>query len=509
MFVPLFIIVGSAAAIWLWYRHYYEPYIVLRRAIGLPGPNPEPLYGNARVIKKKGWMQCTKEWTEQYGNTYLYFVGIQPVIFTQDCQIIRTVFVNKAGHFIDRFDLPFLFVDSDTANSKKVETATVACANGVEWRRLHKILSPLFSPKKITQMGPLIEICCDRMMKRLNERLRNNDTLDFYQFFGDFTMEGILTTAFGRDLDCQSKEGKHLAQYLKMLAITGSSKSSKLSMVDIEVIFSHARWTVPLFRALTKNTPGGKSWRHLNDIARVIVEERQKHKTKRPDVLQGMMNLMDDGTDSDQLALSKSEVCANGRILIAAGYETTRTAISMACYCLATNCKVQEKALDKIDSYFAENPDASICQAAQNIPYIEMVILEALRVFPATKDVQRHCVETCAINDKLVVPKGVMVKVSLHTVNFNLEYWSNPDTFDPERFAPNNSISNTDGFLTFGAGPRLCLGKRLGLLEAEMGLVSILRKYKLFSTDNTNIEIDSSGITLYPIHGVELKLIPR
>ena len=42
-----------------------------------------------------------------------------------------------------------------------------------------------------------------------------------------------------------------------------------------------------------------------------------------------------------------------------------------------------------------------------------------------------------------------------------------------------------------------------------MGLVSILREYKLSLTDDTNIKIDFSRISLHPIHGVKLKLIPR
>jgi len=372
-------------------------------------------------IVKKGWMECTKEWTEQYGHTYLYFLGIHPkIIFTQDFHTIRTVFVSKSGHFIDKHNMPFLFLESDAADGKEVES--VARASGIEWRRVHRILSPLFTTKNVTQMGPLIEICCERMIKRLNKILHDNDTVDVYQLFGDFTMEGILATAFGRDLYCQSKEGKQLAHYLNMLAGTGSSKSFKWSFYDMQVILSHTRWTVSLFRAMTKNTPGGQSWKYLNDVARMIVEDRQKHKTKRPDVLQGMMDLMDDDTDSDQLALSKSEVCTNARIFIAAGYETTRTAISMACYCVAINHKVQEKALDKVDDYFAENPTVSICQAAQNISYIEMIILEALRVYPALEKLQRHCVKTCAINDKLVVPKGVMVKVPVQIVNFNPDH---------------------------------------------------------------------------------------
>jgi len=44
-------------------------------------------------------------------------------------------------------------------------------------------------------MGPLVDVCCTRMMKRVDELLHDNNTLDVYMLFGDFTMEAILMIA--------------------------------------------------------------------------------------------------------------------------------------------------------------------------------------------------------------------------------------------------------------------------------------------------------------------------
>ena len=116
MIALLIAAVGCLAILWLWYRHYYEPYFVLKRSIGLPGPTPEIFFGNSRPIVDKGWIECTKQWSEQYGPTYLYFIGMQPVIFTQDVDIIHSVFVNKASHFLERSNQPFIFSDSGKPN---------------------------------------------------------------------------------------------------------------------------------------------------------------------------------------------------------------------------------------------------------------------------------------------------------------------------------------------------------------------------------------------------------
>ena len=107
----------------------------------------------------------------------------------------------------------------------------------------------------------------------------------------------------------------------------------------------------------------------------------------------------------------------------------------------------------------------------------------------------------------LIIPKGTKINIPTKTVNFNSDYWSRPDVFDPERFDPSIYISSTDGFLSFGGGPRSCLGKRLGLLDSKMGLVSILKTYKLSLTDST--KFDDEGMLSYPKYGVQLKVTPR
>ena len=286
-----------------------------------------------------------------------------------------------------------------TERSDGKEVNSVGTANRYEWRRMHRMLAPLFTSKKVMQMGPLVELCCARMIKRLDKQLQDCSTIDVYKLFGHFTMEAILTIAFGRDLDSQSDEGKHLFECLGILGGTGggTGKDSKWGFLGMTTMLSHARWTISLFRALVKQTPIAESWRYLSNVARMMIDERSKQNTNRADLLQGLLKLMNNETCGD--TFSKAEVVLNTRTLILAGFETTRNALSMTCYSLAVNHKIQEKAFDEIDKYFAKNPDTSIFDAVQSLPCIEMVLLEALRYHPPLKNISRHCVETCAVSD--------------------------------------------------------------------------------------------------------------
>lgn len=57
------------------------------------------------------------------------------------------------------------------------------------------------------------------------------------------------------------------------------------------------------------------------------------------------------------------------------------------------------------------------------------------------------------------------------------KYFVNPEKFDPDRYLQGNGTKM--GFLGFGDGPRLCLGKNFALFQIKMALASIIRSYKV------------------------------
>jgi len=59
------------------------------------------------------------------------------------------------------------------------------------------------------------------------------------------------------------------------------------------------------------------------------------------------------------------------------------------------------------------------------------------------------------------------------------EYFSDPDRFDPDRFAQANKANIKGGtYLPFGLGPRQCLGMRIAKHEAKILIFQILRNYR-------------------------------
>ena len=71
--------------------------------------------------------------------------------------------------------------------------------------------------------------------------------------------------------------------------------------------------------------------------------------------------------------------------------------------------------------------------------------------------------------------------MALHT---DPALWPNPHRFDPDRFLPEASHGRDRWqYLPFGAGPRSCIGDHFAMLEATLGLATIVRAVRVESLE--------------------------
>lgn len=114
-----------------------------------------------------------------------------------------------------------------------------------------------------------------------------------------------------------------------------------------------------------------------------------------------------------------------------------------------------------------------------------MVVSEVLRMHPVIPFLDRRCTLPAGQKSYSFRPhadfemsNGMGVIVPIAAMQRDPRFWTNPDLFDPERFAPaNKALLVPYTFLPFGCGPRSCLGERFGLLQSKVGFVSFLRNH--------------------------------
>ncbi|MFM6924299.1 MAG: cytochrome P450 [Ferruginibacter sp.] len=117
----------------------------------------------------------------------------------------------------------------------------------------------------------------------------------------------------------------------------------------------------------------------------------------------------------------------------------------------------------------------------QNLDALEQtgwVIKETLRMHPPLILIPRRA-QTDMQFEGTHIPKGTHVTLLLYHNHNNAAYFSNPQTFDPNRFAAGVSEHKKcpHAYAPFGAGQHFCLGHVFADLQMKLVMYHLLKNY--------------------------------
>uniref|UniRef100_A0AC34F219 Cytochrome P450 n=1 Tax=Panagrolaimus sp. ES5 TaxID=591445 RepID=A0AC34F219_9BILA len=108
------------------------------------------------------------------------------------------------------------------------------------------------------------------------------------------------------------------------------------------------------------------------------------------------------------------------------------------------------------------------------------------------------------------IDQGTNITIDVLTINYSEKLWGpEPEKFNPERWLDPDHRRHPASFLTFGGGPRMCLGMRLALMEEKMILFKLLKHFSLQKCPETEEKLDVRGGGIFSPQSVTLKLVPR
>jgi len=192
--------------------------------------------------------------------------------------------------------------------------------------------------------------------------------------------------------------------------------------------------------------------------------------------------------------------------LFMAGHETTAAALTWTWYLLSRHPEVDAKLIEELHRVLAGRAPAAT--DLPKLPYAEMVIREAIRLYPPGPLFGREAVEDVTIGG-YTLPAGSIVMVNTYALQRDPRFYTDPEQFDPERFRPGwEDRIPRYAYLPFGGGPRVCIGNGFAMMEARLILATVAQHHKLSLEGSEDVE-PIQLVTLRPRGPVRMRLQRR
>jgi cytochrome P450 len=270
------------------------------------------------------------------------------------------------------------------------------------------------------------------------------------------------------------------------------------------------RFEVPFYPPHRVPTPRNRRFRAaLRTVDRAvysIIAERRRGGGDEEDLLALLMEARDEETGE---SMGDKQLRDEVITLFLAGHETTANALSWAFYLLATHPDAEERLRAELAEVLGAEDDFRVptLEDLPRLPYAKMVVDETLRLYPPAWITNRQAIA----DDEILghrIPAGAFVMLSPYVLHRHPDYWTEPDAFDPERFAPGQGNGRPRfAYFPFGGGPRQCIGQSMALVEAQLVLATVLGSCRLRPASDKPVEAEALA-TLRPRGGLPMTVEP-
>ena len=424
------------------------------------------------IFRPYGFLEdCTKS----YGDIFtVRFVGFPPLVMLRDPQAIGEIFAIDAKKF-----------DAGKSNQvikPLVGSDSLLLLDGDRHQRERKMLMPPFHGEKIKSYG---EIIC-QITEQVGSKWQPQNSFLASKAMQEITLEVILHAVFGLSEGERYQQIKPLLAHL--LDLTGSPIRASLMFFP---------W---LQQDLGAWSPWGKFVRQRKQVYELLQAEIDQRRSQPKITGNDVLSLMLLARDEDGQPMTDKELQDELMTMLAAGHETTATALTWALYWVYKLPAVKEKLLQELDSQEDDTDPLAIAR----LPYLSAVCNETLRIYPIlpipTPRISRTSVE---IAGRQFEPETYLVPC-IYLVHHREDIYPEPKQFKPERFLERQFSSSE--FIPFGGGNRRCLGYALAMLEMKLVLATILTNYELALASDRPVKPQRRGVTLATNTGIPLIL---
>jgi cytochrome P450 len=376
---------------------------------------------------------------------------------------------------------------------RNVETARLLLGNGLamvdgdSWLQRRRLMQPAFHRRRLEALVETMVETIEEVIARWQPLAAAGQPLDLAAEMMELTLTVIVKTMFSLDDEAT----------IKRLA----------DAFNVAQAFIYRRayslWAPPLWLPTPNNGRFHTALATLDSIIYGLITQRRQNPAAHTDLLTMLLEAQDAETG---LGMSDVELRDEIMTLFFAGHETTATALAWTLHVLQTNEAVRgcfEEEIGRVCNGRSPTP-ADLTQ----LTYTDRLLQESMRLYTPIWIFAREPLADDNI-DGYHIPAGTSILISPYVTHHDPAIWPDPDTFDPDRFLPEQvSQRHRFAYYPFGGGPHLCIGQTFAMMEAKIALATIFQTYQLSPVPN-DATATKPEVTLRPKHGILTTLQPN
>ncbi|XP_030380660.1 probable cytochrome P450 6a14 [Scaptodrosophila lebanonensis] len=460
------------------------------------------LYGNVFKLKSLHLSELLQETYDAFkgkvgvAGSYVY---TRPIAVVTDLELAKHILIKDFNKFVDR----------RAYNNHKEDPLSAHLFNlqGEQWRQLRMKLTPAFSSGKLKHMfGSVVDVAKQLELTLQKQLDKEGAVLELHDLLGRYTTDVIGKCAFG--LDCHSLQNPRAEFRVVGRQLFQADRHASVRWQLFKLTYGEFFKRLGL-RLIPKS--------HTDFIMRVVREtvasreSRAGQDGRRNDFIDLLLDLKN--PQEGGKGLSVEQLAAQVFVFFVAGFETSSSNMSFALYELAKQPRVQQKLRSEILRVLSKH-EALTYEAMLDMTYLDQVVYETLRKYPALASLTRIATEEYTLpggDSHITLDRGTVVHIPVRAIHYDPEIYAEPQEFRPERFeAQAWQQRHPLAFLGFGVGPRNCIGSRFGLMQVKLGLIGLLRQFQFRLPGSgerpAELAIAKTEIILMPIDGVWLRV---
>jgi cytochrome P450 len=439
-----------------------------------PGPRGKPVVGSILDFRSDILRALLEGWHE-YGDLVEFNVAGASYLVAHPDYIEHILRDNESNYP----HAPFL-----DARWAKIVGNGLVTSKGDFWARQRRLADPSFHSERIAGFAQIMTETTEEMLEAWKPRVDRGEPIDVREEMMRLTITILSKAMFSADIWGKTDT---ISRVVSILLTHASNRL--FSPVDI-----------PDRVPLPSNRRYVAARDEFDELIYEIIAERRRE--PREDLLSMFLAAKDEETGEH---MSDEQVRDEVRTMFIAGHETTATSLAWTWYLLSMYPEVAQRLHAELDEVLGGR--SATAADLPNLVYNWRVIQESLRLYPPIWMYLRTAIEDDVI-DGYRIKAGKNIYLSPYITHRHLDFWDNPEGFDPDRFAPEKTQGwHRFKYWPFGGGPRKCIGNNFAVVEMQLVVATVAQVYELVLAPGHQVVIQP-GLSLRQRDGVVVNVRP-